>query len=345
MRSMEDRRKIEEYVYSCMLQTPEEVARLYKEYTLLIWDYKMVGAISQFYDESTVIHRIGEHNDRQGVAETIAATMSELAAYPDLVTNFVEIFAEGNAEDGYYFAQVTYDEGTNTGFSEDGPPTGHRLTERGPCLSFCQCRVQKCDGRWKIAEEWLVRDSSAKEMPSTVSNVVAKREDSVNSNAFFDHYRAVEQHIAENPLQTNDDIRAYYCDVMELIYNCRMVGWARNFYSESVDYTEDGQVHYTTAAQIEAALLQFIAPFPDLKMEIEHCIVAPYERGYKLSGRLRFRGSNTAYSRYGAPTGKSLGDGCMCLHVLYLGHTDAGWKVVRQICSNGVAWINSILKP
>ena len=158
--SIQQRRQREQYIDSCTLQSPLEVARLFEEYTKVIWNHKMVGRIHDFYDDDCIIHREGGE-DVQGLMSVFSGTLNFMAAFPDLKFTFIDIFAEGNPEEGYRFGQALYYEGCNTGLNPYGAPTFKKLTEDVPCLALCECLVKKVNGRWKIVEEWLVRSSAA----------------------------------------------------------------------------------------------------------------------------------------------------------------------------------------
>ena len=156
----EGRKKVAEFCRQCKLQFPEEVAELFKAYTEWIWQYKCIGAIYEFYCDSTVVHSCD--GDSVGAEASVAATLSTIRSFPDQTVEFVDIFAEGNEEDGYSFGQCTNFTWRNTGWTAYGPPTGKSLAEDGKkCFSMCECRVEKVEGRWRITEEWLVRSHDA----------------------------------------------------------------------------------------------------------------------------------------------------------------------------------------
>lgn len=150
------------YVNNCQLKMPEEVARLFEDYTRTIWDYKLVGRINDYYCDDIIINREGG-SDIVGAKQVFNDTLHLMAAFPDLKLEFIDIFAEGNEEDGYSFGQAIYFDGTNTGYSKYGPPTGKTLTHGEVCLGLCECRVEKVNGRWKIIEEWVTRSAAATE--------------------------------------------------------------------------------------------------------------------------------------------------------------------------------------
>jgi len=155
------RKKLEEYVDNCELNAPEEVARLFKEYTLLVWDFKLLGRIYDFYSDNAIMY-VENGETVVGVEEVVANTLAFTAAVPDNESWFIDIFAEGDPEKGYYFLQSTRCVGTSLGYSSLGPATGRSLSEGGrDCIGLCECHVQKVDGQWKITEEWMVRSNEA----------------------------------------------------------------------------------------------------------------------------------------------------------------------------------------
>lgn len=158
----EKRRKLEEFVRSCGLELPDEVAELFINYTRWIWEYKCVGAVCKFYCDQTIFH--GENGFTSvGFEPTIASTLGAVCAYPDQVNEFVDIIVEGNEEDGYHFGQSSIIGLENNGWSQDGPPTGKWLGVGDvPLYSICELTVKKIDGRWRVAEEWVVEGTEVK---------------------------------------------------------------------------------------------------------------------------------------------------------------------------------------
>lgn len=155
------RKKLEYYVDHCKLNVPEEVARLFREYTLLVWDYKLIGRIYDFYTDDAIMY-VEDGNTVVGVEQVVADTLAFTSAVPDNESWFIDIFAEGNPQDGYYFLQATRCVGTSLGPSGCGAPTGRSLSEGGrDCIGLCECHVQKVNGEWKITEEWMVRSGRA----------------------------------------------------------------------------------------------------------------------------------------------------------------------------------------
>jgi hypothetical protein len=149
---MEEAKKLNEIVDCPDFKTPSDVERFFIAYTQLIWDYKMVGTIYDYYHDDIVIH-VENGKDIVGVEAVVKDTIIRMNAMPDLKIKFIDIFAEGNEENGYKFIQVTYHEGTSLGHSQFGPPTGEKLNENN-FMNMCECLVKKINGKWKVVEEW-----------------------------------------------------------------------------------------------------------------------------------------------------------------------------------------------
>ncbi len=158
---VEARRKIEEFVNQCRLELSEELAELFENYTRWIWQYKCPGAIHKFYCDATTCYG-GGGSVSVGADCVVAGTLGFMHSFPDRICEFVDIFVEGDEENGYSFGQTTRFNATNKGYSKFGPPTGKTLMREGKvCVSICECRVEKVEGRWRIIDEWVIESSDA----------------------------------------------------------------------------------------------------------------------------------------------------------------------------------------
>lgn len=175
-----DRNSCVDYVNTCQLETPEEVAQLFECFTRTLWDFKLVGRIHDFYCDNITINREGG-NDLVGSEDVVVNTLQLMSAFPDLKLRFIDIFAEGDPEHGYSFGQAIYFDGTNTGYSKFGPPTGKCLCNGELCLGLCECRVEKVDGRWKIVEEWVTRSEDLINATMTIDPEEEKEENHAES--------------------------------------------------------------------------------------------------------------------------------------------------------------------
>ena len=156
---VKERKRLEYIVYNCKFETPQQITELFEAYTHLIWKYKQVGRIYDFYYDGMMIHREGG-NDLIGVDKVVQDTLACLAAFPDMEFKFYDIHGVGNPEDGFRFGQAVYFMGTFNGVSKYGLGTGAAF-EPHECVDICECLVKKVDGKWRVVEEWGDRSTLA----------------------------------------------------------------------------------------------------------------------------------------------------------------------------------------
>lgn len=151
-----ERKALEEFYYSCKLETPEEVAKFFEVYTKLIWKFHQAGLVYDYYCDETVIRHEGGGKMTGGVDVTEIHTIPAFGPYPRSNSEFLDIFCVGSPEEGYRFGQMTVNEGV---YSSKGATLAGRgddsVFHMGEKVNFCQCCVKKVEGRWVIKDEWL----------------------------------------------------------------------------------------------------------------------------------------------------------------------------------------------
>lgn len=157
---LNDRKKMELLVDSGMLTDAQTVARFFEAYTHLIWDYLLVGKIYDYYNDDVILNHAGG-TVVQGIDTVFKNTLECIAnVSKDNQTVFIDIFAEGNEQEGYKFCQLTtaYSPSANNTTGVYVPPRDRLyLDEEVAGVGMCECLVKKVEGRWKILEEWLLR--------------------------------------------------------------------------------------------------------------------------------------------------------------------------------------------
>jgi SnoaL-like polyketide cyclase len=116
-----------------------------------IWRARAIGRIYETYDASCMIY--GSSSVIVSVEEVVAATIGNLSAYPDQVTDHVSITWRGDDREGFYTSHLGYSCATNLGASDLGHATGKQV--RSYFVADCISR----DNR--IHTEWLMHDSGA----------------------------------------------------------------------------------------------------------------------------------------------------------------------------------------
>ncbi|MGE7609806.1 ester cyclase [Peribacillus frigoritolerans] len=152
-------------VENIVLKGKPEVVEFVRSYTALIYDYKMVGLIYDYYKENVEV--LQENRLRlRGIDALVHDKQVLLAAFPNLKTKIENVIVSGDEEEGYkVFRRMRY-EGTNTGYSPYGPPTGKELGNE--CLGLSMFYLNKVDGKWKITFEMDMK--SAEWMKEVMTN-------------------------------------------------------------------------------------------------------------------------------------------------------------------------------
>ena len=155
---MAERRRDEEIVAGCRYQSPQEIADLFEAYTMLIWKHKQVGLVYQFYNDTIEVQKSGCES-QSGADKVVKDTLAMLAEFPDLTCEFCDIHCTGDAENGFRFGQVLYNEAsTAEGIGPDGPCVP-RETVPYEFLAMCECWVRFANGKWRLVDEASIRSA------------------------------------------------------------------------------------------------------------------------------------------------------------------------------------------
>ena len=166
-----ERRALENFYYNCKLETPQEVAKQFEVYTRLIWEFHQAGLCYYYYCDQTVTHLEGVGTWVGGKDALEVETLPTFSAYPNKKCNFKEIYAVGDAEQGYHFGQITSNSGTfsRAGATMGGLGDGSTFDEDSSyCL--CECYVNKVEGAGvSSANLWSMgrkRSGAARQTPA-----------------------------------------------------------------------------------------------------------------------------------------------------------------------------------
>lgn len=149
--------------------------------------------------------------------------------------------------------------------------------------------------------------------------------------------------INSNPMCDKEDIRSFYKDVMKLVVDYKMIGRIYDYCADDLEYYRDRRTYTRGVEPLVAEVMDFTAAFPDVVADIEDTIVCKDGEGYKICGRMRFRGTNLGNSYMGAPTGKSIGEGGLAMHFVYMSKKNGKWCINKMICANSAEWMQKVL--
>ena len=138
--------ELQDIIKSNPMEDKEDIRKYYKDIMKMIYDYKMIGRIYDYYAEDMEFYR-----DRRSYSKNVEDFLNEImrftAAFPDLTAN-IEDTVVCRDGDGWKIAARINFRGTNLGKSYMGPATGKNLGENSLAIHFSY--LKKIDGQWKI---------------------------------------------------------------------------------------------------------------------------------------------------------------------------------------------------
>lgn len=151
--------ELTEIVYHKDICNKEDARLFIRALTGLIYDYKMIGMIYDFYTENVEYYK-QNRIQFESSDELVRQVINFTAAFPNLKADIENIIVY-KVNDDYYkiFRRLRY-KGNNLGFSQYGPATGRSL-ENG-CLNLSLLHLKRIEGQWKIdfevnsdSEPWI----------------------------------------------------------------------------------------------------------------------------------------------------------------------------------------------
>ena len=119
-------RRLVRLVDNAKMKTNDEVREFIAALTKLIYDYKMLGKIYDFYPENLEYYKQNKVVFTN-VEEVVREVSQFLAAFPNLTTSIENIIIYKVKDDFYKISRRLFYMGNNYGYSKFGPPTGRSL--------------------------------------------------------------------------------------------------------------------------------------------------------------------------------------------------------------------------
>jgi hypothetical protein len=160
-----------------------------------------------------------------------------------------------------------------------------------------------------------------------------------------DKIKALSETIKNIDLKDKSDVKEFVKNYTALIYNHQMVGLIYDFYEENVEVLKENRIRLKGIESVVQDKQVLLAAFPDLKVKIENIIVSEDgEGGFKIFRRMRYEGTNIGYTKFGPPTGKSLGNECLGLSMFYMNKKNGSWKITHEMDMRSTEWMEKTMK-
>lgn len=150
-------KSLEARISSNELRNLEDAKAYITDITTLIYDYKMIGKIYDYYAEHVEYYK--QNKVVFTNVEDVVRNVAEFcAAFPNLTTKMEHLIAYKVDDNFFKISKRLRYHGNNYGCSKFGPPTGKSLDDN--CLSMSQLHLKRIDNQWKIVFE-INNDSEA----------------------------------------------------------------------------------------------------------------------------------------------------------------------------------------
>jgi predicted ester cyclase len=161
----------------------------------------------------------------------------------------------------------------------------------------------------------------------------------------MDRIEELSEAIEAIELKNVKEVEAFVRNYTTLIWDYKMIGKIYDYYQPDIEVIREDRILIKGVDKVVEDVTILLAAFPDMKVDIENVIVSGnQEEGYKIFRRMRYKGTNKGYSRFGPPTGKSLGNNCLALSMFYLKKIDGAWKITSEMDMRSTEWIEETLQ-
>ena len=266
-----------------------------------IWRDRAIGRIYETYDASCTVY--GASSVLRSVEEVVAATLASLNAYPDGVTDHLNVAWRGDQSAGFYTSHLGLSTGTHLGTSEFGPATGKPVTSY--FVADCISRDNRIHTEWLMHDSGAVlhhlgldRHETAKKMATDApANVfVVAPPTRLDGQAPRRHY--------DGPTDSPDSWALHHIDA---IWN------ARRFELLPIHYAAAAVAHWPGCRRaigpraIGELIINLLASLPDATARVEHVCWSEETDGVILAVRWLMEGTTRGGGMLGdVPAGKRI---------------------------------------
>ena len=295
-----------------------------------IWEEKDIGYIYDHYRHN--IRVVDDYGLNVGRDLVIANTTQFLNAFPDIRLIADEIIWAGNDEVGFYTSHRTMVIGTNTGYSQFGPPTGRRVKFwlTANCLFIAN----------ENYEEWVIYNTSSMlrqmgyDLKQKAREFANARPGTSLAHGFGEPNRLLGQHKPPHlPAQATKgfDVDYFLRDTLHYVWNWRMLSKIYKDYSRNFRFFGPTDRQLIGLGDYQSFVLAMLSMFPDLVLEIDDLYwMGNDEEGYVTSTRWHMVGTHRGWGFYGPPTGRRITIWGITQHLIEGGKILEEWMTFNE---------------
>jgi predicted ester cyclase len=295
-----------------------------------IWEEKDVGYIYDHYRHNILV--VDDYGVAYGRDRVIANTIQFINAFPDIRLLAAEVVWAGDDEVGFHTSHRTVLQGTNTGYSQFGPPTGREVEFwlTANCVFVAN----------ENYEEWVIYNTASMvrqlgfDLREKARELGSREEQNGLEDAFGEADRLPGQgkppHMPDKEAQ-GFDVEDFVRRMYHYVWNWRRVAKVRDAYAPNVRFFGPTDRELYGRGNYQAFVLSMMAMFPDLAMYIDDLYWMGNEKeGYVVSVRWSLVGTHKGFGVYGPPTGRPVYMWGITQHEIRDGRIFGEWMMFNE---------------
>lgn len=294
-----------------------------------IWDHKSIGKLYDYYQGNIVIHT--SSGTMYGREAVIHATIQALAGFPDRRLSGDEVIWGGDEVRGFYTSHRMTHEGTNTGHTLYGAPSGRKVQYWS--IADCISRSNM------IFEEWIVRDETSliHQMGFDVHQMARAFAKAETISGFMDAPVGDPERLqgqlppAQIPPTKTFEPENFIRRMFHNIWNWRLLDQVHTFFAPNLYAESSSGRKLHGRGDYQAYVLALLSPFPDLTLSVDNVVfIENPTGGYRVATRFTLMGTHTGVGIYGKPTGKPIRVYGMSHHLIENEQITREWTIFDE---------------
>jgi predicted ester cyclase len=269
------------------------------------WEEKDIGYVYDFYRHNIVVRDEGGIN--YGRDRVIENSLGLMNAFPDMRWLPGEIIWSGDDENGFHTSHRGMFVGTNTGWSQFGPPTGRR------CTFFAMANCIAIGN--EIYDEWVIENSASliQQLGLDVRRVAGETAAQIGIDQFAlagsgepDRLQGQGKPAHMPPPSTERfDPEDFVRRMLHYVWNWRLIGMTRDYFAANIRAFGPCGRATSGIGDYMSDVVARLATFPDLALGADDVYwMGNDAEGYMVAARWSLVGTHRGHGIYGKPTGR-----------------------------------------
>ena len=297
-----------------------------------VWEEKNVGYIYDIYSHNARV--TSEAGLEWGRDHVVANTLQVINAFPDARLVADEVIWAGDDEVGFSTSHRIVFQGTHTGHSPFGPPTGRKVQYW--MIANCLFLANECRAEWEIPNTASLLQQLGFDLRAKARELGTQRLQAggLNDPRYGEPRLLGQGKPAPLPppapgasFDPEDFLRRMY----QAVWNGRLVGQIEAAYAPNLRFAGPADRVLFGLEAYQNFVMSLLSACPDLALTIDDVYWMGNDlEGYTASTRWGLVGTHTGAGLFGAPTGRRVSMWGITQHVIKHGRITDEWLLFNE---------------